>query len=298
MTQYYEILKAEFHLPDAELLFKIACMEYEKRENRGIMCFVEKDKIVSYRTLIEFSESSIDAEGFVDENKDSIRKLLEMSKPSFEGDKSRCILFRTSETKPCWGIILEERIEEADWPIIYFGGTGKWEMKYKKQVVIRSDYNHFSFDSQSKEKTLKDQLPEKLRKNKYFPPLIQCLEKQRHGALVIIAEDAEDETKRLCDLYKRGTRIEPFSLEYDYAFNIISGFCSVDEAIFIDFGGQCHGYGVILDGVAKSIGKRGKGSRYNSALNYITETNRCAIVVSEDKGKGIHILPEKDGEIK
>lgn len=134
-------------------------------------------------------------------------------------------------------------------------------------------------------------MPEEITNKSLFVDLMNCLKKQRHGALVIIAPDVSSEMRRLCDKYKRGTRINKLPLGKEGALNIISGFCSVDGAIFLDYQGNCHGYGVILDERAKIDGKRGRGARYNSARNYITGTKRYAIVVSEDKDKDVDILP-------
>ena len=54
----------------------------------------------------------------------------------------------------------------------------------------------------------------------------------------------------------------------------------------------CYGFGVILDGEARIKGERARGARYNSACNYIAGKNECAIIISEDKERGIEI---KDG---
>ncbi|MDD6216366.1 MAG: hypothetical protein PUB28_06395, partial [Roseburia sp.] len=58
--------------------------------------------------------------------------------------------------------------------------------------------------------------------------------------------------------------------------------------------------GVILDGLAKVKGEVGRGSRYNSSLNYIHNSNkkRWAIVFSEDKEKGIDIISNENKEIR
>ena len=79
MEEYYEILKTEFNLPEKELLSKISCRQYEHRENKGIMCFVEKEKLKELGNPVEFSESGVDEEGFACADTYNMRKLLEIS---------------------------------------------------------------------------------------------------------------------------------------------------------------------------------------------------------------------------
>ncbi|MBQ2257377.1 MAG: hypothetical protein II247_01715, partial [Lachnospiraceae bacterium] len=53
-------------------------------------------------------------------------------------------------------------------------------------------------------------------------------------------------------------------------------------------------------GLARVRGEVGRGSRYNSSLNYIHNSNkkRWAIVFSEDKEKGIDIISNENKQIR
>lgn len=113
-----------------------------------------------------------------------------------------------------------------------------------------------------------------------------------HGALLIIAQDADHEVDRLCLKFGRGTKIAQDFLDSgkDFPEGMISGMASIDGAVFMDFTGKYLAFGVILDGEAKVEGRSDKGSRYNSAANYIADKNRIAVVISEDKEKETEIL--------
>jgi DNA integrity scanning protein DisA with diadenylate cyclase activity len=72
---------------------------------------------------------------------------------------------------------------------------------------------------------------------------------------------------------------------------------AIDGAVLIDPSGQCHGIGAILDGQAAESWDASRGSRYNSALRYVStrqrEGHRClAVVISEDGM--INLLPQLD----
>lgn len=295
MDKYYSKIKDTFKLPDRTLLSQIAFRTYENRENNGIICFLRKEDGRRLVKPVVFSDKSVDEMGLNEKNTDNMRKLLEISKPGYEGDESKCLLF-DPESMQCWGLTLEEKAKKlSDCLFVYFLGSGSWQIKYNGDVVIQSNYNTLCFDEDVHESLWRDKLPKQITAPQIFCDLIRCLEKQKHGALIIIASEveAEIETDRLCDQFKRGTKLKnPLPVNNKDALSQVSGFCSVDGAIFMDLGGNCYGYGIILDGEAKVEGDRGRGARYNSANNYIANKNRYAIVVSEDKDKGIRILPE------
>ena len=100
--------------------------------------------------------------------------------------------------------------------------------------------------------------------------------KQRHGALLVIASDAEDEAKRLA---KQSTLIEPLLL----TDALVNGVTSIDGAVLLAPDGTCFAIGVILDGLATPKGNPARGARFNSSVRYIANKKNClAIIVSED----------------
>jgi len=119
--------------------------------------------------------------------------------------------------------------------------------------------------------------------------------KQKHGTTVIIADEAEKETSRLCNA-ERGITIQPINLIEN--IEIIEKLTAIDGAMIIDSKGICYSIGVILDGNVVVAGNKGRGARYNSAYNYIAgkakkETgNYLAVIISEDDT--IDMISSKD----
>lgn len=112
---------------------------------------------------------------------------------------------------------------------------------------------------------------------------------------MIVAENAKELAKELCETYNRGIFLEDFSLKKTENREMIKGMAAVDGAIMVDYNWNCVAFGVILDGKAKVKGETSRGARYNSAKNYIAgNNNMVAIIVSEDKEKGVKILKGKD----
>jgi DNA integrity scanning protein DisA with diadenylate cyclase activity len=100
----------------------------------------------------------------------------------------------------------------------------------------------------------------------------------KHGSMIVVAADAKEEMQRLA---AQGTALKPMLLTAD-VFRRVSG---IDGAVVVDPEGLCHAVGVILDGVATSDCTPARGSRFNSAVRYVSGAvhPRLAIVVSEDR---------------
>ncbi|MDE0373027.1 MAG: diadenylate cyclase [Rhodospirillales bacterium] len=85
---------------------------------------------------------------------------------------------------------------------------------------------------------------------------------QRHGSMLIVAEDAEFEADRLRE---QGTKIKPTKLTSDL-YQQVSG---IDGAVIVDPHGVCYAIGAIIDGVASPQCTPSRGARYNSGIRYI-----------------------------
>ena len=108
---------------------------------------------------------------------------------------------------------------------------------------------------------------------------------QTHGTLLIISDEIEAETQRLCS-QNRGYKVETLDLSANKA--LITSITSIDGAVMLDKSGTCHGLGVILDGECVVKGNPSRGARFNSAYNYIAarkmkKRRAVAIVISEDR---------------
>lgn len=111
-----------------------------------------------------------------------------------------------------------------------------------------------------------------------YHTIFQLLLEQRRGCMLVVAEDAAIEAKRL---QHQGTRIESAPLTTD----LINRASRIDGTILADPQGTCHAIGVILDGAANDRCTPSRGSRYNSAIRYVdtSTVQRLAFVISEDK---------------
>lgn len=300
---YYRVLEEEYALPSVESIGKISGLFYEKRENFGRLCFVKPDfDVEQEKGMVLFSEDEMfDFQEM--ENQHRIRKMLETTPPTHKEDTYRYIVMKKQYKNAycCLGSIMEDNFKESGNAIVCFEGNGRWKIEVNGVTLLSSNgWNYYISEGRAGEDYL-SKLPDNISNREFFSEIFDCLKKQTHGALLIIAEDAADETERLCATYKRGTKVEikDETIEIREKIALMSGFFAVDGAVFVDYTGNIHAYGVILDGEAKTIGKKGRGARYNSAMNYIANTNknnRYAVVVSEDKDKGIAILTPQDIE--
>lgn len=166
--------------------------------------------------------------------------------------------------------------------IINFSGFHKWELVHDTHTMMMVEYtnpnlpklkvNKGIFDDTLKRMFL-DISEDDLRKLWH---IVNTATEQKHGTLLIISSEAEQEAKRL---ERQSTRIEPMMLD-----DLITNVTSIDGAVLLDKHGICHSIGVILDGIATDKGTSARGARYNSAVRYV-ENNRkkcVAVIISED----------------
>lgn len=116
-----------------------------------------------------------------------------------------------------------------------------------------------------------------------------------HGAMIVVTTEAEKEAERLTGK-DRGYKVKcKFNKE------LYSGFTCVDGALIITPDGDCEAFGVIIDGKAVVVGNVERGSRYNSAKNYIawkknisekkkSSAKYAAIVRSDDGNLDIFLM--------
>ena len=104
--------------------------------------------------------------------------------------------------------------------------------------------------------------------------------KQKHGTMIVFAENAKEEAKRLRE---SSIPIEPTRVSEKF----VNFATKIDGAMMCDEKGVCHSVGIILDGKASDDEDSSRGARYNSAIRYIDQQRRkgkksFAVVVSED----------------
>jgi hypothetical protein len=117
-----------------------------------------------------------------------------------------------------------------------------------------------------------------------FTALFDAAVEQRHGSMLVVAQDAATEAARLNG---QGTKIVPTKLTPEL-FRRVS---NIDGTIIVDPMCICHAVGVILDGSANEQCTPSRGARYNSGVRYVAASTkpRFAIVVSDDRT--VDIIP-------
>jgi hypothetical protein len=115
--------------------------------------------------------------------------------------------------------------------------------------------------------------------------IVEAATTEPHGTMIVVSGRAAEEAERLAS---QCTRIEPLVLGDEMVRRVTS----IDGAVLLDDEGRCHAVGVILDGRATPAGRPSRGSRYNSALRYVTgaDAPTLAVVISED-GR-VDLLPD------
>jgi hypothetical protein len=110
-----------------------------------------------------------------------------------------------------------------------------------------------------------------------FMSVFEIAAGQRHGSMIVVAEDAAMESQRLSG---QGTKVRPMTLTPE-VFRQVS---SIDGTIIVDPYCVCHAIGVILDGPARAECTPSRGARYNSGIRYVgaSDARRLAVVVSDD----------------
>ncbi|EQB0490344.1 hypothetical protein ACYAQ7_002537 [Vibrio alginolyticus] len=165
-----------------------------------------------------------------------------------------------------------------------------WELRCGDQALLRSHYAEPKLPREPFDKMaflanytrLFPQSSSEDSMNCWKLMLVQA--HQGYGSMIVVAEDAESEAKRLS---KQGTRIQPTRLT-EQLFQCAS---RIDGTILLDPYGYCHAIGIILDGEATEQCTPSRGSRYNSGIRYVQSSlsRRMAIVVSDDRT--VDIIP-------
>ncbi|OMU05137.1 hypothetical protein AQ768_02705 [Burkholderia pseudomallei] len=159
-----------------------------------------------------------------------------------------------------------------------------WELRCGDQVLLRSHYGVPKLPQEPFDKTaflanyarlFPGASPED---GLHLWNLLLVQIRLEHGSMIVVAEDALSEARRLG---KQGTRIEPTRLTE----SLLRSFSGIDGTILLAPDGVCHAVGIILDGEATDQCTPSRGSRYNSGIRYVQtgQARRLAIVVSDDR---------------
>jgi len=263
VSAFIDAVKAKM---DLDIVSTLSGAKYEKRDLTGSIIYIKNLKEVPlkirFKKPIDFDIS----------NQRLLRKVLEMS------DKNLSV------------IILEGKIiglgQKDAFRKVVFNGQQKWTFYSAPKETLKSAHGKFYFDKDSGVVTA--DLPKGFILKKYekmFNSLVSLLAKQKQGALLIVTDKAKDEVDRLSG-FDRGYAIDPIDFTKPENLLLIRHLSSVDGAVFIDRQLLCYGTGVILDGVAKSVGNNARGARFNSAACYLDNKSGApyaAVIISEDE---------------
>lgn len=209
-----------------------------------------------------------------------IRKLLEMA-------KYKCILL--SDGYYVYGFGKQQidnyRDDLEKYYFIRFVKRHYWELLHNNRVLMRvingqpqlpkEDYETELFKSKLS-KIFKDITSEQTQN---LIDLFIYIYKLSHGTTVVISANPQSELLRL---EKQCTGINPVKLTRDLMSNVTR----IDGAVLIDLDTKCHAIGVILDGKASPNCDSSRGSRYNSAINYV-ESDKippCLVIIKSEDG--------------
>lgn len=203
-----------------------------------------------------------------------VRKLLQMA-------TRETALISNYQTISGLGKVLdqEDRLYAID-----FLDQHEWDFRRGDQILLRARFGEARLPQ---EPISTERFSDNLRR--LFPGIsdfaiqghqavLNEMNRQAHGSMVIIADDAASEAERLA---LQGTRIEPIPLTPE----LVSRASEIDGTILVDPEGICHAVGVILDGQANELCTPSRGARYNSGVRYVGNGNqkRLALVVSDDR---------------
>lgn len=204
------------------------------------------------------------------------RKLLELSR----GDVAPL-----SDGAVIWGLGRVARPYDAareDLFEVRFEGRARWALRHAGELLFSVEGHPPPRPAPALARARFEALARDVLRGRAAPDLPRLWEAvssvlaTARGSTVLVSPDAGEEARRLG---AQGSRIAPRPLEPE-ALQAATG---IGGALLLDPGGVCHAIGVILDGVATSHGARSRGSRYNSAANYVRgRPGTLAVVVSDD----------------
>ncbi|WP_024833174.1 hypothetical protein [Ruminiclostridium josui] len=231
----------------------LSSMPYESSSCCGQIAFLTKNQDIqdiNGLKIIEFHRKIL----FSHDNMRYIRKLLEISGGKY---------YLVCSDKDIIGIA--EIIDTKKLHILKFDGFMKWTLEYNDTQLVSYDKECIFYKTDTFKKQIKN-----MSQSTKLQDLIRVLCEQKHGTMVIVFKDtrvAQSETERLSSC-QRGIQLEiPYDLSTDN--KVALRLSSIDGALIIDEKCMCYGIGMIVDGEASVKGNPSRGSRYNSAKNYV-----------------------------
>lgn len=310
LENYKKLLIQKYELPNLDLFVQISAQLYEKRPLKTRIYFfdnhedMEKCSVKLKRHDIHDETTNFDLK-LEEHNLRTIRKMLEMA-----GENHG--LFVDKKFLHIRGVVKDSNIRQSLY--IEFDGYLKWRICIKDNLLLEYKDGNYEIPMLHKNRS-KDIWKDELKRYVERYPVIkiseevikQLIKYQTHGTAAVFMNDEllEYEMERL-ERYKRVYIIDKMDL--DNVRGELAGITAIDGALLFDISGNCRAVGAILDGVSVKIGNPGRGSRYNSVVNYIgwlknredselVEQKICfALIISEDGMVDFAIPDDKTDE--
>lgn len=273
----------DFYSIDINFLQNLSAVTYEntyadsriivsRTDGRGVRRTKRSGLKISFTEPIEFTI----------ENLRQIRKLLELS--------SESLALVIGETGRIRGLT-DEAVFPNECEIRIMGHLA-WTITYDGTKTISYNNGHYHiFVPHTADLNLHNLLsrvadPISEEEVNALTDVIAEASRQSHGTILIIGspEEIRSETDRITG-GKTGIGINPVNLHED--LSLVDAVTSIDGAVLMDTECTCACIGAILDGDLVTKGSMARGSRYNSARNYVIrrkdfDEHFIAVVVSED----------------
>ncbi len=254
-------------IPTEHIFTQIANYEYEGSPCKGKIVFTNNiENIVRFTRPVSVNIKNIK----------KIRKLLEMT------NEDICLivsLFR----KQIVGI--DDYKKHKDGYLLEFINTNMWSLSFKGTYILKYVDGQYRLpEVKLNREMFINKCNERFGKeydNSIFN-IVKAAINQKHGTMIVISKEAATETSSIIKEGK-GTAISEINL-INQSEELIIGLCSIDGAIMIDTYGNCTGIGLILSNPNTGKGNPERGSRYNSAVNYISNHEHSIVVVISEDG--------------
>lgn len=251
----------------------LSALKYEKSECNGNLIICKDITVVLEKIDIKFDDSI----SLMYHKK--IRKLLEIAKDD---------MFLIGNSRSVFGFITQESLGKLSFLVGYeikIHGALNWSVLELKEAgkqfipIIQCkdslyQYAQVKFDDKDFCCELKNKFPN--ADTQKLTEIVRAAIQQKHGTTIVIAENADDEAKRLAF---SGFKITPFD-----CVKMIKHITSIDGAVLIDTNGVCYAIGVILDGTTSKTEDISNGARHNSARRYKNINNHSVIVIVSEDG--------------
>lgn len=225
------------------------------------------------------------------QNHRAVRKLLELARGEHFLVTDSNLIYGIGEVKGTYNSCDEDLF------IVNFRGHYFWSLSHAGNILMNVKYRQPSLPQSPINKgKFSDDIKRIFNVSSFndankLCSLAEEATYQKNGAMLIISSGASQEANRLC---QQGTPINPVELNPE----LLKVCTNIDGGVLVDPNGICWAIGVILDGVATPKGEPSRGSRYNSAVRYIenTEYPSLILVVSEDGM--LNFIPDLRPQIK